>query len=327
MKWFVQVVMLLLFTGCNAQVQNNDLAQKTLFELKKIETKLQVGISYNEYISMIGDLNFYVTSFLESPQAKKNIDFSELIRLIYQSYYLAIDQWKYSKTTLYIEGEGSSFDLFASNFPDLIKNFEDDNNLRYVAPMDIVQKYWQIASAYIKFANEILQTGSVSKEKKNNFQREKGVWKVQKFKTSKTGKAGAYFDGENIKILIYKKPEAHHISIKLILQGDQKLLKENNMIIFFFDGFLPPMPIKEYSNFQVDFRYWNTLKPFTIRNTQMTTATLSASELNIDKIKKSNELFIMGGSEIDISNRKGYAIRYRISLKNFAKVIDEALSM
>jgi len=165
-----------------------------------------------------------------------------------------------------------------------------------------------------------------AKDNSGSFPLERGSWKVQKFETKKNGEAGAYFDGENIKILIFKNPGMDNASIRIILQGDQKLI-ENDILLFFFDNVLPAMPILNYSNYEVDHEYWGNIHVESMGNTQITTTLLKANDYIITKIKKSNELFIMGGTEYDISTGRGYAIRYRIPLKNSTNTINKAFSM
>lgn len=69
-KHFIFVIVVSLFTFFSATAFAES-TKEAIRALKKLEAKIEVGISYNDYSSALGGANFEVRMFLESPEAKE----------------------------------------------------------------------------------------------------------------------------------------------------------------------------------------------------------------------------------------------------------------
>ena len=92
----------------NEGVHRNELffddASKALAELERLSAILEVGISYDDYIRKLGEINYPVSSFLRKYVGNKSLD--ETSSVIYQviknslDLYLTLaDRWKVAKHT------------------------------------------------------------------------------------------------------------------------------------------------------------------------------------------------------------------------------------
>lgn len=61
--------------------------------LKKIEAKVEMGITYIKYREALGDANVELKSFLESPSAKKSPELARSISKVMGNYKDAADLW------------------------------------------------------------------------------------------------------------------------------------------------------------------------------------------------------------------------------------------
>jgi hypothetical protein len=68
-------------------------AKEALMALKKLQAKVQVGISYKEYGPAVGDTKFPVNLFLESNEAKKDFKFTQAIKAAMKHYEGALEVW------------------------------------------------------------------------------------------------------------------------------------------------------------------------------------------------------------------------------------------
>ena len=68
-------------------------AQDALKSLKNIETKIQTGVSYQDYPQIVADVNREVNMFLESNGAKKNPQFAKNIKMAMDYYMTAKEIW------------------------------------------------------------------------------------------------------------------------------------------------------------------------------------------------------------------------------------------
>jgi len=65
---FAIVVSSFTFFSATAFAQS---AKEIINAFEKLESRIEVGISYNDYTSALGDVNFKVKMFLKSPEAKE----------------------------------------------------------------------------------------------------------------------------------------------------------------------------------------------------------------------------------------------------------------
>jgi hypothetical protein len=68
-------------------------AKDALLALKKIQAKIQVGISYNDYGPACGDAKLQVNLFLDSSEAKQNFKLTEAIKNAMKHYEGALEVW------------------------------------------------------------------------------------------------------------------------------------------------------------------------------------------------------------------------------------------
>jgi hypothetical protein len=68
-------------------------AKEALMALKKLQAKIQIGISYKEYGPACGDAKFPVNLFLEGDEAKKDFKFTQAIKTAMKHYEGAFEVW------------------------------------------------------------------------------------------------------------------------------------------------------------------------------------------------------------------------------------------
>jgi len=64
-------------------------AKEAVRTLKKLEARVQVGISYRDYMPALGDAQFEVNQFLESSEARKKPHLAESINKVMDHYIIA----------------------------------------------------------------------------------------------------------------------------------------------------------------------------------------------------------------------------------------------
>jgi hypothetical protein len=69
-KHFIFVIVVSVFTFFSATAFAES-AKEAIRALRKLEAKIEVGISYADYLTALGDANFEAKMFLESPEAKE----------------------------------------------------------------------------------------------------------------------------------------------------------------------------------------------------------------------------------------------------------------
>jgi len=78
---FVFVISVLFSVQGHAQT-----AKDAFLALKKMEARLQAGLSIRDYSSVLGEVKFPVNLYLEGPEANDNIELSDLIKTIMKHY-------------------------------------------------------------------------------------------------------------------------------------------------------------------------------------------------------------------------------------------------
>jgi len=69
--------------------QSKPVAKEAVSALKKVEARLQVGISYQDYTKLLGETLHQVNLFLESPESTQKPELAQSIRNVF-SYYMMI---------------------------------------------------------------------------------------------------------------------------------------------------------------------------------------------------------------------------------------------
>ena len=82
--------MLIIFFGnvCFAQSAND-----AVKALQKLQTKIEIGMTYHDYVSALGDTWFEVKSFLDSPEAKIKPELASEINQSMDNYRFAREYW------------------------------------------------------------------------------------------------------------------------------------------------------------------------------------------------------------------------------------------
>lgn len=92
MKRMLAVILIVLFGSIG--IAYGQTAKDAIKALKKLEAKVESGMSYQKYREALGDTNAEVKLFLESKGAKKDIEQAKLIKKIMGNYQDAADLWK-----------------------------------------------------------------------------------------------------------------------------------------------------------------------------------------------------------------------------------------
>lgn len=87
-KFYILMIAMLIPSFAFAQMAND-----ALLALKKLKARIQVGISYNDYGPVLGEAQFQINLFLESPSAKENYKFAEAVKNAMKHYNGALEVW------------------------------------------------------------------------------------------------------------------------------------------------------------------------------------------------------------------------------------------
>lgn len=134
-------------------------AKEAVMALKKLQTKVETGISYRDYASAIAEAKFPVKLFLESPASKDEPDLSTAMSNILAHYDVANAVWGYK-----FSGRRVQDYIFRKFDPELydslVKNYNVGSNSAYDGPIIIIDlavtKIWQKASEELANASNLL---------------------------------------------------------------------------------------------------------------------------------------------------------------------------
>jgi|YelNatPaOPRAMG01_1025707.scaffolds.fasta_scaffold76262_2 hypothetical protein len=87
----ISIIMMFWFAG----IANAQSAKEAIEALKKLESRVQVGISYKDYGPALGETHYKVKNYLDSPESKKNSKLRNSIEKALNHYIYANDIWKY----------------------------------------------------------------------------------------------------------------------------------------------------------------------------------------------------------------------------------------
>jgi len=92
----VSMVSLSCQVGSDSKKNADDKAEKEAVRaLQKLQARVEVGISYRDYTSALGDAKSEVNLFLQSPGAKKRLELSMAIEKAMRHYQTVTDVWKW----------------------------------------------------------------------------------------------------------------------------------------------------------------------------------------------------------------------------------------
>jgi len=179
LKSVILIIIILFFGITNVFAQTAEIA---LNALKKIDSKIRVGITFNDYLKEVGDAKHQVNLFLENKALDSYVKTKTNIRNIMIHFEVVANAWKLKiKGKRYITrdlfGDNQLHDTIVKHYP-MVKpsseyfrressNFEID---------DAMQLIWLQASEEIKVASKILE------EEKQQIEQEASWWhKFMKF--------------------------------------------------------------------------------------------------------------------------------------------------
>jgi hypothetical protein len=156
---------LVLFTLSFAQS-----AKEAVMALKKLQTRVEVGVSYEEYFPALGEAKFPVTLYLESPEAAKNpqlkaaveksLGHYQLVARTWQNYiddYSGFMGWRCNRSFICTE----KGDMLISEYPEV-----DNARHEYGYSKEVVfGVIWAYASADVKKASDLLRTDKPKKKR------------------------------------------------------------------------------------------------------------------------------------------------------------------
>lgn len=186
-KWIV-LCLLVVFgigsLGINGQVSKagntakstkpyvpEQLAVIALGSLKRLKAKIEVGIPYSDYLSVLGDTSYVVNDYLDKPVAAKTPYLNSKLRDALKAYTLVAQLWKAQ-----IENNGEPF-LFCStdssivsgikwchDYPESVMPYggHNDDSSPSVGVKVLREAAWNVASAKITDANGLLNHGEPS---------------------------------------------------------------------------------------------------------------------------------------------------------------------
>jgi len=141
---FVLAVVILIIGSCakDEHKEYRQDASATLAELEKLSAKLEVGITYMEYKDRLGDINYYVSTFLDKydnyNSLESQVTVYEAIQDIMRLYLDSAELWKWQIQS--------------------IRTYDDSGweDLRETAN-EHLENGWGIIALQIKLARRILE--------------------------------------------------------------------------------------------------------------------------------------------------------------------------
>lgn len=120
---YVIVIMLsiafIILSPFEAKAQS---AKDALLALKKLQTRIQAGVSYRDYSNFVADAVFPVKLFIESQDSKEYVELAALMKKITERYAFAgeVWHWKFGRYgSKWIASNYSLFSQIRKEYPDV----------------------------------------------------------------------------------------------------------------------------------------------------------------------------------------------------------------
>jgi len=124
-------------------------AKDAIMALKKLDARVETGISYKDYAPALGEAKFPVNLFLESSKAKENPELTVHIRKAIRYFQTPNLIWEYKLSNgNIISTHADCGKIISRDFPDL-----EIEGFIYIP--DALNSYWNEAGKEIKFASDI----------------------------------------------------------------------------------------------------------------------------------------------------------------------------
>ncbi|MBM4300780.1 MAG: restriction endonuclease subunit S [Deltaproteobacteria bacterium] len=113
----ISIILIFWFAG----IANAQSAKEAIEALKKLESRVQVGISYKDYGPALGETHYKVKHYLDSPESNKNPKLRNSIEKALNHYIYANNIWGYK-----FAGKGS--DIIYREEPPLPHQYQYSTN-------------------------------------------------------------------------------------------------------------------------------------------------------------------------------------------------------
>ena len=134
--------------------------------MQKLAARTEVGISYKDYGTILGEANYNVKPYLKNPDSNNNPKLKEVIQKTWTHYLMAHQTWEYqfarysqSNTphafdrNSYIKTDAQAIDLLIKNYPEVSQKIR---NGRFLDVSDALAVIWHAASIELNFAVKLL---------------------------------------------------------------------------------------------------------------------------------------------------------------------------
>jgi hypothetical protein len=136
-------------------------AKEAVVAFKKLQNKIETGISYRDYSPAVADAKFPAKLFLESAEAKKEPDLAESLSKIANHYDSAIAVWEYKFSGDRDCPSGWICEPILSNvkkiYPDAPSHIAGYTRKPYMEISEVLLFIWGKASDELKMASNLLQ--------------------------------------------------------------------------------------------------------------------------------------------------------------------------
>ncbi len=146
---------------------SNELSKGAITALKKLASKTEVGVSYNDYSATLGDVNYEVNKFMESKEAKRNPELAKSISKVMDHYKTARQVWEmkfhYGTNGIIYLGSNNSKSPIDNMIAYILKNYPEVASTKVTSGKDemlsldvIISIIWGAASRELKVAASLV---------------------------------------------------------------------------------------------------------------------------------------------------------------------------
>ena len=153
-------------------------SKSVVISLNKLESKTEIGISFQDYSRSLGDINYEVKTFLNSKESKTKPKLAESIQMVMTHYVNAKKVWEgESLDNQYFFGlpvrsedndggihytspeiDNNSFTAYLlKSYPEMAKTYEMNKDTKGILVGDVIRIIWKAASLELKKTNTILK--------------------------------------------------------------------------------------------------------------------------------------------------------------------------
>jgi len=161
MKKYLPIFCLILFVIVAPSLVFGQSAKEAVMALKKLQIKVETGISHRDYAPAVAEAKFPTKLFLESAESKKEPDLAESLSKIINHYDSAIAVWEYKFSGDRNCPSGWICEPMLSNvkkiFPDAPSHVAGYTRRPYMEISEVLSFIWGKASDELNIASNLLQ--------------------------------------------------------------------------------------------------------------------------------------------------------------------------